>query len=1028
MAFKEYTGEILPLDTPAKTFAPYEGDILPLEREVQSRGIVGSALDAFRAPPGQPGVMNKIADTIGKATLPLATAIGGVKDYFTGGDPMEPGYNPATSIAGGLMNAPKEALTTGLAVNETIDRMSDPHDLSVDLLPDNAAAIVDQTMPEYKTSGTMDALTTEVAQAGVGGAIGAKAMVKTLKNLPRAIKWAAGVLAAEGGAVATVDQDATGVLFGEKENPEDILPVWGGIALDENGDYNEELVKKRLNQLADAFIIAKGGEKIAKTGAAVGKFMVDVIGTPIDTFLRKSPKEQAIVREMADTIQGWHDNMTPEEQFHWRMKMADQIEQHSRIKAETGVEGIDDVDIRRDTMTAAEKALPQPPAGDKQAYRDYVAQKAKLNSLRTGQKGKGSSELEAATGMPARELEGLNTQTEIVFGGDEGVEAAREGIQETGFKQVDAEKELVDRVDTKLTDAKKGVDSLIEGDETFGQLPREGDVKLDVDEQTRRVADRTVDEIDIEGVERTKQKNLLYGAIPDDARVGTASLNDAIEKALPALDDTMRAKLGSLGDNFKKLDEFANFELQDAITKAADAGEFQKAKLLRGLKKNINEEQLDYLAASGDGPARDAAQRARDYYKNEYAPYFREGVGEEIQDISRAKKMNKPGEYRRDTRTALGKTITDPNAEELTGKVYDLLEKKGNGKLLGDYAIGRVATKAQKIINKNGKLTAAEIDELGAELDTFAPVFKKAGQTERLEAFRTKLRDKNMSVEELSKNLEEVKKTAKVVEEQVLGEDLKDFFQRSGTGFKAAEDGYTIFNKIMDDPQRVSELEGLARRAGSEGGLAKDGMKAAFGRWSKEKFFKAGRDAGGAPLVNEQVYGKNFEHMMKVGKAILGDEHAPLLEVQKLLMKEAGEMSLSETQRAFRLGDVGAQDKGMRDATATIITFAFGTLDRMGARIRAASGRAITKLSKSDQAREIMDIMYANPDEFVRVLRDVAARDRHTLSKVDKDALYAMGFKGAVFADDDSNENPNNKLNTSSRKSFEQTDRVLGEQ
>jgi hypothetical protein len=60
----------------------------------------------------------------------------------------------------------------------------------------------------------------------------------------------------------------------------------------------------------------------------------------------------------------------------------------------------------------------------------------------------------------------------------------------------------------------------------------------------------------------------------------------------------------------------------------------------------------------------------------------------------------------------------------------------------------------------------------------------------------------------------------------------------------------------------------------------------------------------------------------------------------------------------------------------------------MGARIRSGAGRALNKLDPKDTAAHLMDKLLSDPDEFVKIAREVQASKKSNLTNEQKKRLY----------------------------------------
>lgn len=972
------------------------------------------------------------ARAVGNAVNPIGSLVGAGIEAATGYH--TDAFNPAGALAGGMANAPKNNVVTGLATQEqfneqtpkamdtlvdpnsflgknvdTLRRVASPGGFLGSFLPEGSAAAVDKAVPEYQSEGGYynDLMKTGGEVAPLGFKVGAAE--KLTKELPRFFKWATNTVLSAGSAATSIDKNGTAL------SNDLAATIWHGVALDPNGKFSSNLLKQRMQIFMEAAALAKPTEMGIKGVIGAVRFANDVIVKPSGEFLSNNKAFQAFVREMSNTLQTYKGGMTNDEQYRFRMKLADDIEHNANIvtqgladvtKSSGENAGMHDVSINRDTMTSYARSLDPNEPG-------YNAQKAKVQGMINSQKGRGSPFLEEATGQASRTLDNVNTQTETAFGGPTTTDNSRQAIQQSGHQEVQPFNDMVAGGKQRVNDAESQAKSLVQNDPTFGPIAsKDTRVQLNVQKETNQ-AGRDIVQNSNRGIDSlTTQKNDLYKKIPDDVPINKAAFETDYKAAEQYMSEDLKAKFKAAGVNFQKLHEVAGFELMPEIREARGNSQFKKADALSKVYKNIHEDQIDYLITHGDTDVADAARAAKQFYMQKFAPFANDGITGDMKTAARDMLPNQPGNYDQRTLKALDSGLSDPfnemNVDNLAKHLATEEGGQSQGKL-ADYAIGKAAQRAQELINVKGKLDPEDILTLTKDLQKYGPTLDAAGgnQGARIEEFLTKLRDKTKDVKTLQEELKVFSDDANKQADDVYGRKLKEFFSKNTFG-QVHEQTNTqeIFDSIFNGPDSEARVADLTQRVNaSNDSVAKDGLKAWYGKWVKSRLQESSPDPSGAPLINK----KNFKDeaqtkpgqpskIVRVGEMIFGKDH-PVVIATDVLANEAGNLSMSQTQRAFSVHDTHGFAKQIREATGGLISFMFGALNKTATRIRATSGRAIARADRSGIATMLLDKAYADPEAFAKTLREVAALDLHKMSKETESALLGIATRAGWLGD-----------------------------
>jgi hypothetical protein len=957
MEFEEYTGEIIP-------FEEYTGEVIPFD---QPQGN-------FSVPTGMSQQDQRMYDEL-KAKNPQAY------EQPQGRKPVDsPKFNfgektlertgplaPGANIVGGLYNAPRNLASTGLAASDYMTEQLFGYN------PGRAESF-ESVIPEYEPEnfgGNVIAGVTEVA-TGVAG--GLKAGAKIIEKAPQALKGLSALVLGEAGGVATSDIDT-----------ETILPLLGG---DENGEFSEQLLLRRTQLLGEAMLLTKAGELAIRGGATTLSVMKAGIKR-----LNAIGNEKAIAKEVANdllnTLVDIKSTDTPEIIAQKKREIADILDKY-------GVVEFGDKKITRDSMTAIEKGLP--PGRE----RDL----AYARGMRTGTD---SPELEARLAEPSRVTEETLFELETKAGGPAKADELAGQIQTDVKGQIKDAGKKVAQTERRLANTEKSLEEMLQNDVELGDLLRKLGRKTNIDISTGKNVklDQVRTKINKASEKMTKKKNDLFDAIPDNATVDTESIlakyediKDMMPKDLTDKFDTIFSNIdvedGFASIDFNTLVKFADFDLQNAIGVARKNGEYATADVLIDFKKNLVDDQLDFFIATGQDDVANAALKAKEYYAKEYAPFWRDGRLQDLQDSARLNKL-RPQDQAVEQRKILSSTLSDPEAPEYTQAIYDLMSRSdadASQKLLSDYVLTDVASTAQSIINRTGKFSSDEVNSLVTRLEKFVPILNKAdpGQAKRFNKLVDAIRTKEFSAEELTKQLKQFQGDKANLEKELYNK-YGDFFTDYGLD-KLPRTGQDAWTDVFKDKDIISKLPDIIKQAKKNKNL--DGLRAAYSKQFRDQLFRAQEMQGGAKKLNP-LKDEDLKRFYQIGDELY-KQTPEVMEAVKGLIGEATSLSRSIGGKTVSGVDASQFRKKASGVADFVITMIWGPLNRTGARIRSASGRILNATDPSDVAKKITGEIMSNPEEFARLARQIAEDETSSFSPAQKKAIYKWITATGLYA------------------------------
>lgn len=908
------------------------------------------------------------------------------------------------TVGGGIWNAAKSTLQTKAAVSEGINSALTPEkddsfltgaaktlgrgihgafDPIGALTPQGTSKAIEENVPEVEFDNGAQELYAEGAGIGFGAAGGAKAVSKILPE----VSTKAGKI---GNYVSKFGAEVLGGTAAADDDTQAFLQMLG---TDADGNYNDNLLRHKLDLAAEATLL---GGVIGGVGLGVSKavpYFKETILKAVGKEATLEAHQQAFVKDLLETFADITPDM-PRQEVNKRMVAAIQkVKDNKDVVVSFGDVDVEDVKHVQDTVSAMLDNLnPQNP--------DHAELYETLTQLRSSSLGGGSPALNSKLKMAEREMDRSLQDFERTRGGEQSIQGAKDSVVEGAQRQLEPVRQQITDTRGELVRAKRGVDAEMAENPAFQDIVDRNpgsDVKIDYTSgETNRAQDilehtNRADEL------FTRQKNEKFADIPEDELVNEVALADTLEDAAPWMDDRMRAEIGDAGGSFKKLSNWATTTLDARIkTKAAAAKsteDWAEVSALKRLKKNLSEDQENLIGED----ASDIAQEAKRYYKDEYAPKFRDSPLEDIQETNRFKP---PKKALVENRATIESTLSDPKKREFSDTIIDTLQSEEggkSGKLAGDYVMYKIAKSTRNALNKTGKLSPEDALALTDEFDRYIPVLEKTnpGKVKEIEGFLTSLRDKNFNVKEVEAKLKTFEDLGRDAEENLLGGKLKEFFSKEGGVYTAKDNGFKIFNDMMEDPQAGPKIDSLLAQADNDP-VIKKGMQAAWAKGARDRI-----------LSNDAGLGKASENFIKAGKKVYGDQIVDgIMELDRLA--RAGERA-NKARGAGGL-DINRSGSERTLAVNNVITWVWGVLNPTAARIRTVTGDLLKRYNPKDRAHKAADMIMSDPELFTKIADDMMAQRRNMMDPAEKKTLFRAMVQAGIALPRDEKELTDNTV------------------
>lgn len=896
---------------------------------------------------------------------------------------------------GGIYNGIKQMGVTAAAVGDAI--MS-PIREGLGFGKNQGAQAVDTLLPSYTTSG--ESMMEDMVVTGseflpgmvVGGGMVAKTLPEATTLLGKVLHYAMiGTGSNAGGALLSGDPDQEKLLMGE-DSVTGLLPSFNP----KNGDFNSELWGKKMDLLGDSLITGGAAGAVTLPLAAGGRFASNIARSILADWRGVPAQEKKLVTDLlhvfADIKAGDGPKVIKE-----KMNQAKRLIESNKdvfIKFSEIDPNVDDIQYQNDTVTALIERLNPETQGE---------QIAALQGLRSSSMSSKTSQLESSLDRPIKAMEKGLDDIQSSRGGSENIPVARDtAIENVAQKEITPIKADLERTNEQLLRATQKTEQLLAKDPTFGPLIEKlgSDVNIDFSGATVDKANQITGSLKQIWSDMTTKKNDLYKAI-GNSPIDRESLDNFLGIYGENIPDDILTKLKADELDFQTLHQELGPRIGAIIGSLRNdpAKNFGTIDALSKLQKHIDEDQLDWIAEYGGEGVADRAKAAKEYFVKEYKPYWRDGRLEDI--ANDFQDFNRPLASQASARKTVTSTLTDPDAPDLSGQMVDVITKnqgKEGSKSVNEFALLNIAQDIQKFVNAKGQLEPADAERFANTLDRVVPILNKTNpeQVPQLNKMLTDLRNNRFDAEELSKTIGVLETNLKDKEAEIYDGVFKDFFAGSGKDRKLYPDSFESMQKLFTQGQNQERVATITE-AVKDNPLAKKGLEAAYIKTLQSRFSGSNKTPSGAKQVNVtnvEEFLNEDSAITQYGRTIFGDGYIDL--VQELSKKAYNIAAPSGSRKGVGV-DVQQFGTEASKNVNTIITWIFGVLNPTAAKLRTVTGQLAKEYDPQDQAREILDNVLANPDEFVRVANEVLRDKATVLSDEQQRVLRKALVKGVQY-------------------------------
>lgn len=460
-------------------------------------------------------------------------------------------------------------------------------------------------------------------------------------------------------------------------------------------------------------------------------------------------------------------------------------------------------------------------------------------------------------------------------------------------------------------------------------------------------------------------------------------------------------------------------EVRPALAEAAegsfDAGKNASVfagKKIRESVKYIDEDLLKWVENNGGEEAAQAAKAFKEFYVEDYAPFWRDGplakigdlyrqtVGRTSQEMAEKGQYFKPVDFEQGAINTVEGSISN-SQRAYAGQIVDLLDSVNSPTDAGrvvDLIISKAVVDMADTVRKQG-ISNLDVDLFYRDIGQYMAILRRKfpDQADRLDAFGQKLLDAQNDVETKKGLAQEALDNAEMMQENIR-KQFPSFYQTTTKEY--TDDGYSAYSGVFnkpDDINQVREVVSLAKETGGE-----EGMKQAYAGILRSKLFGGTVESGGSQAIKlgnaNAVMTEDFSPLLRYGEEVYKDQPLMMSGIRSLINLTKG-MAEGKRGRAFAGASSTAFSQKAQQTTDRIVLAVIGPLTRIGARVRSATGTVISTLSPDQSAKIAFDQIMSNSDEFLRIADDLMKRP-----KVDEQVyrdVFAWLVRSGIYSEAD---------------------------
>lgn len=909
---------------------------------------------------------------------------------------------------------------------------------------DGATEAADRLIPEVNTGDSFgDAIIAEGVPVLAASLVGAGLAWKASQGANLLARGTAATISGETAAAAVSENDAGSIFIGENSmiGGERVIPILRGVDL-ESTDA-QAVIEARLNLLADGLlaggVVAAGAQAVA----TATKLAYNVAAEPLVNVMFRGDAgiEDNLINDvnlrLAEALKNVNSSNIndPQAIFEVGERVREIVQANRRVFVPRLEDLQRDLEVNLDTVSALQRGL-----SDEDAAIGTAAEGRRAGIINSGQ---GPITLDRVN-QPSRILDQQTEEFLQRVGGETAEEQTdtmlrgADTLAESGRREVvQANQNYQQRAEEFNRSASEWISDLADDVELSEEISRLSDVTgTEIDLSRTAARNDILSQIEQGYVAMRDRKNELYeqirgGSIDVDGFVGlldelqpgqitaaeqqlrsSSPLRRLFQEAQPqqiteeGLDGSPVTRIETDEERLERFSDFLQAEGMDfgrlyqevrpelsqlAEQFAGPNGNIAVTRTLRDVIRWIDDDQVEYVADSNPELA-EAARAAHNYYKEQFAPLFRDGRLAEYSElydstIGRGEAF-RVTDYRSGRRSIVDGAIQGGDAA-LVQQFKDLLERPEAGASSGrlaDYIVADTISDAATALRSSSGTDmniGAYIGRLRQYSEVLNDVFPERANA--LNEFVLRVEQAQGDRKQLQALMEEARANVTATKQEVATGELQSFFRREFAqdadpllrDLATASDPQAAFRSVLlsnrnDTTATVQAL--MDRAAGlpaAERQAVLDGIQTAYTRILRDQIFGRRMESGGNRPVNPariQTSAEEMNSLFRVGEQVFRGS-PEVMETVRFMSELAGVVAQSRNATPISSMSATAFNQQAMSATNRIIYMTIGPLSRLGTQVRSIVGTFVQSKNANERASQILDNIFADPEYFAELSR-----------------------------------------------------------
>ena len=523
-------------------------------------------------------------------------------------------------------------------------------------------------------------------------------------------------------------------------------------------------------------------------------------------------------------------------------------------------------------------------------------------------------------------------------------------------------------------------------------------------ERKREISRTLIDEAE----RMTKKKNDFFDAIPEGAafdydsfgnlietltketdQFGTegaeflnkrliATIKAAYNKNSDEVSPDLAAELLESGVDFKRLYNDIRPAISDLAGEAFDNGRGAVGKRLREVVRFIDE-QVEFVA-NNNPAAKDTAEAAMNYYKNEFIPLWGDTPLDQFyKTFSETRQRNiKPVKEATQSQSQFVNTIEGGAGEEVGQlvKVLEVSDEGVNSEAVQEYITARIFEDLYDDVARNG-LTNLDADQLSAGIKQYSNQIRGnfdtlAMELDQLQARILSAKDSGLEVSDVLKQAQE---QFDLMKKDSFSKMISGLVNKNVPGSASAN----VENKIITIMNSKDGADNIAKilEETNNNPIVVGGLKKLYLEELNNKAFSISAETTtGGPVASvakiRNILQENSD-LAATGNVILKND-PDLADILKTLLTSTANRAARLNSKALPASSGTPEIQQYQNAINTMVNVIVGPLNRLGTQARTGARLAAEKLDIANRYAIVMDAVVADSELAVKVIKVLEKR------------------------------------------------------